>query len=237
MMKSLLITEAESKTLLRFLSTYPSPSEYLPHKHQLVFDQEGYRALTFRLPLSIHSPEAHHLLPDDRTNYVLIMIRSGIASVGYFENGENIDHKVFRAYMVRKKQGMSQLKYLKTKGKSRAGSRVRLAETQEFFKQINGRLTDYFSEYHIDRIGLSCPITLIPHLYGSKIPTPFDKDDPRIIKIPRHVQNPTYESLMNINEYLLKGEIQYEEEREELLNIFLAAIVPQKNQPSHEDDW
>ena len=49
--------------------------------------------------------------------------------------------------MVRKKRGVSQIKHLKTKGKSRAGSRVRLAETEEFFENINGRLQDYFEEH------------------------------------------------------------------------------------------
>lgn len=239
-MKSILITEAQSKALLKFLDTYPAPADsadYLPHKHQLVFDREEARQLTFRLPFSIHSPKQPSLLSDDRTNYVLIMIRSGIASVGYFENGENIDHKVFRAYMVRKKQGMSQLKYLKTKGKSRAGSRVRLAETQEFFEQIAARLNDYFQHYHIDRIGLSCPVTLVPHFYGAQPSVPFSKADPRIVKIPKHIQNPTYESLMNINAYLLKGEIKWQEEAAPLLDSFLAAINPQKNQPPDEDDW
>lgn len=236
-MNALLITEDQSKSLLQFLSTYPRASEYLPVKNQLVFDQEGSAILTFRLPISISAPQDYNNIPHDRINYVLLMVRSGIASIGYFEDGENIDHKVFRAYMVRKKQGMSQLKYLKTKGKSRAGSRVRLAETEEFFEQINARLNDYFSEYHIDRIGLSCPVTLIPYLYGSKVPTPFGKDDPRIFKIPKHVQHPTFDSLMGINEYLLKGEIKYKEEGKALFNILLHALVDQKDQPSLDDDW
>ena len=237
MTNTLLITEDQSKTLLQFLRTEPLVWEYVPAKNQVVFDQEGSTTLTIRLPISISSPEAYYNAPDDRSNYVLLMIRSGIASIGYFEDGENIDHKVFRAYMVRKKQGMSQVKYLKTKGKSRAGSRVRLAETAEFFEQINDRLNDYFAEYHVDRIGLSCPVTLIPYLYGSKVPSPFGKDDPRIFKIPKHVKKPTFESLMAINQYLLKGEIKYKEEGKELLETLLVALTNEKDQSPPEDDW
>lgn len=237
MTNTLLITEDQSKALLQFLRTQRLVWEYLPAKNQLVFDQEGSTALTFRLPISISSPETYYNVPNDRANYVLLMIRSGIASVGYFEDGENIDHKVFRAYMVRKKQGVSQIKYLKTKGKSRAGSRVRLAETQEFFEGINARLNGYFQTYHVDRVGISCPVTLIPYLYSANIPPPFAKDDARIFKIPKHVQNPTYESLMNINGYLLKGEIKYKEEGQELLTTFLQIINDKKNQPSNDDDW
>ena len=237
MTNTLLISEDQSKALLQFLKANPIPWEYGPDKNQLIFDKNGSAVLKFRLPISISSPEAYYNAPNDRANYVLLMVRSGMASVGYFENGENIDHKVFRAYMVRKKQGMSQVKYLKTKGKSRAGSRVRLAETAEFFEQINDRLNDYFSEYHVDRIGLSCPVTLIPYLYGSKVPSPFGKDDPRIFKIPKHIQKPTFESLLAINQYLLKGEIKYKEEGQEMLDTFLQIIKDEKNQPSNDDDW
>lgn len=237
MMNTLLISEDQSKDLLQFLLTDPLKWEYAQDKNQLVFDQEGSKTLTFRLPISIASPQTFIENPEDRANYVLLMMRSGIASIGYFEDGENIDHKVFRAYMVRKKQGMSQLKYLKTKGKSRAGSRVRLAETAEFFEQINERLNDYFSEYHVGRIGLSCPVTLIPYLYGSKVPSPFGKDDPRLFKIPKHVQKPTFESLMAINQYLLKGEIKYKEEGKEVLEMLLAALAREKKQSPPEDDW
>ena len=237
MTNALLITEDQSKTLLQFIRTKPLVWEYIPAKNQLLFDHEGSTTLTFRLPISISSPEAFYDLPYDKASYVLLLIRSGIASVGYFEDGENIDHKVFRAYMVRKKQGMSQIKYLKTKGKSRAGSRVRLAETMEFFEQINERVNEYFDEYPIDRIALSCPITLIPYLYGSKVPTPFAKDDPRIFKIPKHVQHPTFDSLMEINKFLLKGEIKYKEEGKELLSTFVQAMANKNNQSPAEDDW
>lgn len=237
MMNSLLITEAQTKVLLEYLGRHPQKCNYFPRENRLVFELEGSGVLTLRLPISINTPQDYDLLPNDRANYILIMIRSGIASVGYFEDGENIDHKVFRAYMVRKKQGMSQLKYLKTKGKSRAGSRVRLAETQFFFEEINGRLREYFGTYHVERIGWSCPVTLIPYFYGSKVPPPFNKEDSRIFKIPKHIQNPTFESLMEINRYLLQGEIKYTEEGKDLLNAFLQVINHKKNQPSNDDDW
>src|SRR5690606_18799184 len=192
--------------------------------------------LTFRLPISMDSPQAFYDYPEDRANYVLLMIRSGIASVGYFEDGMNMDHKVFRAYMVGKKQGMSQIKYLNTKGKSRAGSRVRLAGTLEFFEDINQRLQIYFRENFVNRIGISCPTTLIPYLYGSKVSTPFEKEDPRILKIPKHVQNPTFESLLETNIYLLKGEIKYTEEGTGLFNE-LNQVIENNENNLLDEDW
>lgn len=236
MMKIDLISEDHSKILLEYLKTKPMEAEYVVGKNQLNFSLEGTEVMRFRLPISIASPEAYYSDPEDRANYVLIMIRSGIASVGYFEDGENLHHKVFRAYMVRKKQGVSQIKFLKTKGKSRAGSRVRLAETKDFFEDINKKLKRYFDEWRIDRIGLSCPTTLIPYFYGSKTPTPFDRKDPRLMKIPRHVQNPTYEALLEVNRYLLKGELRYTQKGSDLKKLFSEITRDKKNQ-SDEEDW
>jgi|GEM_PF-487149 len=236
MMNTLLITEDQSRTLMQSLRKLPKNYEFVAAKNQLVFFHEHTAILTFRLPISMDSPQAFYDYPEDRSNYVLLMIRSGLASVGYFEDGRNMDHKVFRAYMVRKKQGMSQIKYLKTKGKSRAGSRVRLAETVEFFDEINHRLQMYFRENFIHRIGISCPTTLIPYLYGSKVETPFRKDDPRILKIPKHVQQPTFESLMEINNYLLKGEIKYTEEGAALFKELYQFIGDDDNN-AIEEDW
>ncbi|HLT06550.1 MAG TPA: hypothetical protein VK014_03430 [Cyclobacteriaceae bacterium] len=235
MMNNLLISEDQSKTLLQFLEKHPLEWRYETRKHRILFEGDDDKLVTFRLPISIPSPGAHYHIPDDRCNYILLMVRSGIASVGYFENGVNIDHKVFRAYMVRKKQGMSQIKYLKTKGKSRAGSRVRLADTREFFEDINTRLALYFDDFHIERIGLSCPATLFPFLFKSKIPTPFEKNDPRILKIPKHIQHPTFEALLDTNAYLLQGELQYKEEGE-LVKQLLQAFATQKKQ-SQDDSW
>lgn len=138
-------------------------------------------------------------------NHLVLIIKSGIASIALFENRQLVDHKVFRAYMVRKKQGKSQIKYLKTKGKSRAGSRVRLQETLDFFENINQRLLKYFEEYRIDTIAFSCSQTLIPYFFQSKALTPFDKRDDRIYKIPKHIDSGTHENLLDVNNQLFES--------------------------------
>jgi hypothetical protein len=234
-MQKVLITEAQAKNLLHIIQVNGFEYNFIAKKNQLeIFKSQA--EILFRLPISITSPQAFFERPEDRANYALVMIRSGLASVGYFENGENINHKVFRAYMVRKKQGKSQIKFLKTKGKSRAGSRVRLAESVEFFEQINQKLNSYFEEYYVERIGFSCPVTLIPYFYRSKVPSPFEKNDKRIFKIPKHVQNPNFESLMEINSFLLKGELKYTEESEFLYKYFMESLAAGPNDPLDEDD-
>lgn len=164
----------------------------------------------FKIRLAINldfEEESKKIIQRDFQNHIVLLIKSGIASIAFFENRELIDHKVFRAYMVRKKQGKSQIKYLKTKGKSRAGSRVRLQETIDFFENINQRLVEYFEEYRIDMIALSCSQTLIPYFFQSKTSTPFDKKDDRIYKIPKHIDSGTHENLLEINRQLFETQI------------------------------
>lgn len=210
-----------SQQLLHKVKQSSLPSVYDSKKHRLIIsDDAGNEIIYFRLPIVVAPPENQN--KESRgVNYVILLIQSGNCAIGYFEDGINLDHKVFRSYMVRKKQGKSQIKYLKTKGKSRAGSRVRLGETIEFFENINERLQDYFENYEIDRIAISCSKTLIPYLFSSNVSTPFDKSDPRILKIPKHVHTPIYDVLLETNKFLMKGELIYEEPHQHLIDELL----------------
>lgn len=140
--------------------------------------------------------------------YIILLIRSGNASLGYFENGKNIRHKVIRKYMVRKKQGKSQLTYLKRKGKSKLGSRIRLAQTEHFFEEINEKLNEWNSIHNEHcKIFYSCPIRLWSYLLKGKTTPPFDKKSDRLIKIPIHIHTPNIKELKKINYFLNHGVI------------------------------
>jgi hypothetical protein len=211
------LTIPESLQLLEKLPASGISHTYDHQKHRLIFlDSSHNEVMHFRLPIVVHPPEKK-AVDEEFVKYVILLIQSGSCALGYFEDGVNIDHKVFRSYMVRKKQGKSQIKYLKTRGKSKAGSRVRLGETLDFFENINGRLQEYFEHYEIDRIAISCSKTLIPYLFNSKINTPFDKRDKRILKIPKHVHLPIHEVLIDVNKFLLKGELVYDENHKHLV--------------------
>ena len=217
-----LVHKNVAENLIRTIqaSSYSSVYEY--EKHRIaILDKAGDELFHIRLPITLPPPFSESLKEDPQVNYIILLIQSGNCAMGYFEDGINLDHKVFRAYMVRKKQGKSQIKHLKTKGKSRAGSRVRLGETVEFFENINERLQEYFQEHEIHRIAISCSKTLIPFLYNSKVSTPFDKKDERLYKIPRHIHTPIYDVMMDTHNFLLKGELIYQETQQELVNQLL----------------
>ncbi|WP_162426010.1 hypothetical protein [Pontibacter pudoricolor] len=223
--------------LLKTIQQAGIRTEYDPEKHRLILlDEAGNNLLFFRLPLTLPPPSKEQTIAKPQVNYVILLIQSGNCALGYFENGVNRDHKVFRSYMVRKKQGKSQIKYLKTKGKSRAGSRVRLGETIEFFENINGRLQEYFEDHQVQRIAISCSKTLLPYLFSSKVETPFDKNDPRLYKIPKHIHTPIYEVLLDANRFLQRGELIYEEAQQPIVDSLLqkAGITGTEEAPEEE---
>lgn len=195
-------------------------------KHRITITEgqaaaESKEGLVFRMPLTIPPPLQVDELNDRPVHFVMLLIQSGSAALGNFKGREILDHKVTRAYMVRKKQGKSQIKYLKTKGKSRAGSRVRLAGTVEFFENINQRLQRYFADDSIDRIAISCSKTLIPYLFSAKVAPPFTKKDERLYKVPKHVHTPTFDVLMDVHKFLSNGELLFEEEQAPLVYSLL----------------
>lgn len=181
---------------------------YNLEKHQFEYVQEG-KEVVLRLPIHVHV--ANNVLDlEHKVKYLMLLVQTSSASVGVFEDDECLEHKVFTAYMVRKKQGKSQIKHLKTKGKSRAGSRVRLAKGLEFFDSINTRITRHCQENEFDRIAFSCSKILMPYLFGAKVPTPFDRKDERIYKIPKHLHQPTFEVMLGMQRFLNKAELIFD---------------------------
>ncbi len=191
-------------------------------KHRLVFvDNMGSECFYVRLPFTVKHSKNDKYFTDENVKYIIVLIQSGNSALGYVEEDRIIKHKVITSYMIRKKQGKSQVKYLKTKGKSRAGSRIRLANTLHFFERINGYLQTYWQHYQIDRIALSCSKILLPYLYNSKVKCPLDKEDERIYRIPTHINRPNYTILQRTQKYLTHGEIFYKPSHQSLIENIL----------------
>ncbi|MDX1905693.1 MAG: hypothetical protein SF053_01565 [Bacteroidia bacterium] len=208
------LTYDESLRFIQNLATgLPFRLDADPDKHKLTArDQMGEPVFSFRPPLPLPAlPDPYEAvayrdqLPDEMPPYVIALVQLGGGSIGYFEEGEVQEHKVIKKYMTRKKQGRSQINYLKTRGKSKAGSRVRLANTYSFFEEVNERLTEWETAYQPPRILLSCTAQVWGLMFQSKIPPPFEKKDPRIGWIPTEVDVPDHEELLRINRYVQHG--------------------------------
>jgi len=171
---------------------------YLPQKHQLLIEKGSEWLAKLFLPWTCAWDGKQGIGINPDAHFSLVLIRAGQAVVGYFHQGQLVDHKVMRAYMVRQKQGKSQFKYLKTKGKSRSGSRIRLAETLLFFNEINQRLRTYDTQYPMDFWGLSIGKTLWPLLFDAEVAPPFTAKTSNLIELPYHIAQGSFEELQEI---------------------------------------
>ncbi len=193
---------------------------YDPKKHQIqLLNSSGDLIGYVRLPLHWLIDENLNLLSEDAM-VVYLSIESGNAALSVMEGEENTYHTTFSAYMTRKKQGFSQIKYLNKKGKSRAGSRVRLAETTTFFENINTTLNELWEEFTFDRLALNCNKTLLPYLLQSKVPFPIDKQDPMLYKIPLHIPQSNFTNLDMAIEKLKTPLLLYNEEYAKKISCF-----------------
>jgi hypothetical protein len=198
------LDQTSAEDLLRDAKSRDFILQYLPSKHQLVIESgQDWLARLF-LPWTLDWNAQNGFLPKPDSHFALVLIRAGQAAVGYFHQGALIDHKVFRAYMTRQKQGKSQIKHLKTRGKSRAGSRIRLAESERFFEEINERLKSYSQSYPIDFWGISCAKTLWPHFFSSEISPPFSPKEKSLIELPVHIAQASFEELKALGNLLAK---------------------------------
>ncbi len=189
----------------------------LDRKKHLVgqYNEQGQPNFELKLPLPFPAITEEDLdlktylqrVPEEPPSYVIMLIQLGAAALGYFEEGEVVFHKAFKKYMKRQKRGKAQISYLNTRGKSKAGSRIRLANTVRFFEEINERLTEWEEDLEPQRILYSCTPQLWGLLFGSQVPPPFEKKDPRLIKVPTNVHVPDHAEMMRINEFVLQGRL------------------------------
>ena len=134
--------------------------------------------------------------------------------------------------MVRQKQGKSQIKHLKTKGKSRAGSRIRLAETARFFEEINERLQSYSAQFPMDFWGISCAKTMWPYLFSSEVTPPFSSKDSNLIELPFHIAQASFEELEKAGELLGSFHLILSEKGKECINLY-----PEKEEEIDSENW
>ncbi|CAD5277188.1 MULTISPECIES: hypothetical protein [unclassified Imperialibacter] len=210
------------RQLCKLVKQHFPAHEYHFKKHTIVLKDADLNPLgSIRLPLHFSLNEYLTIITD-QAQVLYVSVESGYATISMMQGVENVYHTSFGAYMTRKKQGFSQIKYLKKKGKSRAGSRVRLAETIEFFEKINLTLTKLLETYTVDRLALNCNTTLIPYLYQSKVKCPFEKNDRRLYRIPVHIPQSNFTHLEAAIKKLKAPILFYEEPNKPLMEPLTA---------------
>lgn len=145
--------------------------------------------------------------PEDLGVELYLLFQSGAAALGLFDDGELVRHKVIKKYVVRGK-GRAQPSHLKTKGKSRYGSRLRLQNAQSLLEEVSDRLNQWIAEDGTPRVFyLSCPIRLWPELKGVGLSEELQDSSIRQ-HIPLDVHRPSFEELLRVRAFCETGEIR-----------------------------
>ena len=220
MLKNYVIKPDRLSELLNYiLNSSEYKLDYDPVKNRIqVIDISDQLIINIRLPwimppFSTINGLLQNIKDDNlqRLKYIIILIQAGYSAVCHCSNGQILEHKLIRKYMVRKKQGKAQITYLHAKGKSRAGSRIRLTQTVEFFEEINEQVNSWIQDDNPDRLLISCPPRLWGLLFQSKIKPVFSKKDQRIFRIPMDIKKPDKSELIRVNSMALKCIIQSED--------------------------
>lgn len=162
------------------------------------------------LLLPIEGRDAESYLQDGPERpglHVVLLLQAGAAALGLWHDDELLDHKVFRRYVVRG-QGKAQPTHMKTKGKSRYGSRLRLQNARRLLAEVNERLARWWHDHEPERLFWSCPVRLWADLHRADPSPPFAAD--RGIKIPRDVGVPGHRELLSVHGFLAHGRIEVE---------------------------
>jgi hypothetical protein len=136
---------------------------------------------------------------------LLVLVQAGASAMGLWSGSELVAHKALKKYVVRGR-GRAQPTHLKTKGKSRYGSRLRLRNASAQLSQTNEKLSEWHGEHGpADDVFMSCPKTTWPALFASTPPPPFTRE--QVIRIPLDVRVPDFGELRNVHRKMSRGRL------------------------------
>lgn len=147
------------------------------------------------------------LEPGDEVQLVLLL-RAGAMAFGCWQGDELVQHKAVRKYVVRG-NGKSQATHLKTRGKSRYGSRLRLQNWKSLLGETSERLADCEVQFGpFARVFYGVPIRVWSDLFEADPPPPFARDDARLQRLPIHVHRPDHEELLRVRQVMQFGRVE-----------------------------
>ena len=197
---------------------------------QSVLEKDGFRAGEWKwippavFPIGHAGSIEQYLedLPGEPGLQVVILLQAGAASLGFFHGGLAERTKSIKRYVVRG-TGRSQSTHLKTKGKSRYGSRLRLQNAKALLEETNERLRDGWEELgDPEAVFYNAPVRLWADLCKAKPRPPFlseshvaSRPETPQIRIPLDLPVPTTDLLLRTYRALCHGRVVHERDSKE----------------------
>jgi hypothetical protein len=138
----------------------------------------------------------------------IVLLRAGAVALGCWDGEQLRAHKSLRKYVVRGR-GKAQPTHLKTRGKSRYGSRLRLQNWRSLLAETSERLGEWWSVFGVpQRVFWSAPVRAWSDLFAAEPSPPFVRDDRSLCKLPVHVHRPDFAELQRVRNWLLHGRLE-----------------------------
>ncbi len=166
------------------------------------------------LPFLLRPPHAHEPIETYRSrlslqfrSYCIVLLQAGAMAMGWWDEGLLVRHKAQKRYVVRG-NGRAQTTHLRTRGKSRYGSRLRLQNWLLLLADVNGRLVEWQEELgEPEQVFLAAGPRATAALWAQDPPPPFRREDARLRRIPAHVHVPDHEELLRVQRWLTTGQL------------------------------
>lgn len=143
--------------------------------------------------------------------HALLLLRAGSSALGWWEGLELLRHKAIQRYVVRG-TGKAQPTHLKTRGKSRYGSRLRLQNWERQLSETSERLGGWWREFGAPwRVFVAMPVRLRAEFAAADPPPPFAFDQPWVVPVPFHVHQPDHAELLRVHALLGGGLVAWRE--------------------------
>jgi len=170
---------------------------------------EWHLRMPLVVPLAKDCPSAQQYLqelPHELGRQCVILMQAGAVSIGLFEDGQAVHTKTIKKYVVRG-SGRAQPTHLKTKGKSRYGSRLRLRNAQLLLQESAERLGDWWGLGEpIEQVYVNAPQRLWAEFQGFDLPPALTQKD-SLIRIPLDLPRPTTDLLLRTYRSMEYGRI------------------------------
>ena len=153
------------------------------------------------LPRPIEGESAHDWivrLPAAIGVQAVLLLRAGSAAMGVFADTECLAHRCSRRYVVRG-NGKAQTTWVRTRGKSRYGSRLRLQNADRLLADVATTTVEWAGWLEAaSLIHWSCPERQWAALHEHEPTMRALRNDPRTRKIAFHVHEPRFEELERV---------------------------------------